>query len=97
MVVFGVGSAFVFVINSLLVVGVYVAVCVPRFLNVTVTGGPATAGFMCSAVNAKKAIKEVYIFIGVAPCGVMNIPLVSITNTHCGLDFFHADAALAFK
>ena len=40
------GSAFVFVMNSLLVVGIYVAVCVPMFLNVTVTGGPATAGFV---------------------------------------------------
>ncbi|MNQ98408.1 hypothetical protein D3C85_1140970 [compost metagenome] len=42
----GVGDAFTFVIASLLVVGVYVTVCVPRFLNVTVTGGPATAGLM---------------------------------------------------
>ena len=42
----GVGDAFAFVIASLLVMRVYVAVCVPRFLNVTVTDGPATAELM---------------------------------------------------
>jgi len=67
----GAGDAFAFVIASLLVMGVYVAICVPRFLNVTVTGGPATAEFMWDIVIAKAAIKDLEIFMGVAPCGVV--------------------------